>query len=369
RKNDGKNVSPSTNLLPQKSKDDDEEDRDDDEDKDDDTSVNVNKINKEINKSVKSSQKEVAIAMKNSQKDMEQAQKEMEKIKPELVKINTEAIQAKIDEGLKIQKEAMARVAEANFFPGSPVIEKKDETFTVKGTPKVTIDAKNCAVSVRGWDRQEVQYFITRISKRRTQKPLEFTADHSDSEVKIIVNGGKDSDDREFFNEADRVRVEVFVPKKSNLRIRTDREIRLENVSGDIDLKGVDESINVRDVDGKLRIASTDGRIRVIGFTGEIESQTADGDMSLEGNFQKITATTTGDGKIILTLPDDASAIIRANTKSVCLDGIAPSKIKTVDISDESSVWRIGNGSANYNFNVTDGEIFIRSISDLKAGL
>lgn len=366
RKNDGKNVNPSTNLLPQKSKDDDEDW--DDNDSDNDSLVNVDKINKEVNKAAKSAQKDAAMEMKNAQKEMEKAQKEFEKIKPELAKINTEEIQARIDEGLKRQKEAMARIADTNFFVGAPVIEKKTESFTVKGTPKVTVDAKNCAVSVRGWDKQEVEYFITRISKKRSQKPLEFTADHSDSEVKIRVNGGKDSGNREFFDDSDRVRVEVFVPKKSNLWIRTDREIRLENVSGDIDLTGSDESINVRDVDGKLRIASVDGRIRVIGFKGEIESKTADGEMSLEGDFQKITAT-TGDGNIILTLPDDASAIIRANTDSVCLDGIAPSRIKTVDISEDLSVWRIGNGTANYNFNVSGGQVFIRSLNDLKVGL
>jgi DUF4097 and DUF4098 domain-containing protein YvlB len=299
---------------------------------------------------------------------MEKAQKELEKIKPELVKINQEEIQARIEEGMQRQKEAMERMANVNFFAGAPVVEKKSESFTVKGTPKVIVDAKNCSVTVRGWDKQEVQYSITRISKRRNQTPLAYTADHSDSDVKITVNGEKDADNREYFNDLERVRVEVFVPKKSNLRILTNREIRLENVSGDIDLTGEDESINVRDVDGKLRIASTDGKIRVIGFKGEIEAKSADGDMSLEGDFQRITAT-SGDGNIIVTLPDDVSAIIRANTDAVSLDGIPQSRIKTVDISEESSVWRIGNATANYNFTVADGQVFIRSISDLKASL
>ncbi len=363
RKDDGKSVNPSTNLLPQKSQDNDE-----DWDNDNDTSVNVNKMNKEINKSVKKSQADVAIAMKNSQKEIEMAQKEMERIKPELAKINQEEIQARIDEGLQRQKEAMERLANVNFFAGAPVVEKKSETFTVKGTPKIIVDAKNCSVTVRGWDRQEVQYSISRISKKRTQKPLAYTAEHSDSDVKITVNGEKDSESREYFNDLERVRVEVFVPKKSNLRILTNREIRLENVSGDIDLTGEDESINVRDVDGKLRVASTDGKIRVIGFKGEIEAKSADGDMSLEGDFQKITAT-SGDGNIIVTLPDNVSAIIRANTSSVSLDGIPESRIKNVDISEDSSVWRIGDSTANYNFTVADGQVFIRSISDLKAGL
>jgi DUF4097 and DUF4098 domain-containing protein YvlB len=166
----------------------------------------------------------------------------------------------------------------------------------------------------------------------------------------------------------ERVRVEVMVPKKSNLRILTNREIRLENVSGDIDLTGADQSINVRDVDGKLKIAAVDGKIRVIGFKGEIESKTADGDMSLEGDFEKISAT-TADGTIIITVPDDVSAIINANTESVSLEGIAPSKVKTVDIGKESAMWRIGGGKANYSFHVSDGQVFIRTMTDLRASL
>ena len=350
RKDDGKNVNPATNLLPQKGKEDDEEDWDTE-------SMNTEQMNRDIDKSVRNAKKMSDAATKNSKKELEKAQKEFERV-------NSKETQASLEESLKYVNEAMKPDAETNFA-GAPVIEKKEETFTVKGMQKVSVDAKNCAVSVRGWDKSEVQYSITRISKRRTQKPLEFTAEHSDSEVKIRINGGNLSND-DYFGGAERLRVEVFVPKKSNLWIRTDREIRLENVSGEIDLKGADESINVRDVDGKLKIAAADGRIRVIGFKGEIESQTADGDMNLEGDFQKITAT-TGDGSIILNLPDDASATIRANTESVDLKGITPSRIKTVDVSEDSSVWRIGNGSANYNFTVADGNIIVRSANILKS--
>ena len=361
RKNDGKTVNPATNLLPQKTKEDDEEDWD----SDGNSSLDADKLNNDINKSLKDSQKEVDAAMRNSQKDLEKAQKEMEKIKPELAKLNTAEMQAKIDEAMKIQKQAMERLADVNFAV-APVIEEKSENFAVKGTPKVIVNAENCAVSVRGWDKPEVSYSITRIAKARNQKPLEFTADHSDSEVKIRVNGGKDSDSREYSGDSERIRIEVFVPKKSNLQIITNREIRLENVSGDIDLKGSDESINIRDVDGKLRVASSDGRIRVIGFKGEIISETSDGDMSLEGDFQKINASTS-DGNIIVTLPDDASATIKANTESVNLEGIAPSRITTADVSETASVWRIGNGGAEYTFKVSDGQVFIRSSKDLKS--
>ena len=67
-----------------------------------------------------------------------------------------------------------------------------------------------------------------------------------------------------------------------------------DGVSGDIDLKGEDEAINVRDADGQLKLTAADGQVRVIGFKGDLNSQTADGDVFLEGDFQKLTAKAGG---------------------------------------------------------------------------
>jgi hypothetical protein len=53
----------------------------------------------------------------------------------------------------------------------------------------------------------------------------------------------------------------------------------------------------------------------------------------------------------------------------VNLEGISPKRITTVDISEDSAIWRIGNGTANYSFTVADGQVFIRSMNDLKASL
>lgn len=364
RKNDGKAVNPATNLLPAKNKNNDD---DIDVDVDVDAKVDVDKMNREIGKTVTKSRTEMNAEMRKAQRDMQRAQRELERVKPEIVTIDKEALQTKIREDVRRQADAM-RLLEANFFSGAPVIEKKSETLTVKGTPKIIVDAKSCDVSIRGWDKPEVQYSITRISKSRNQKGISYNVNQSDSEVKIIVSGAKDAQNREIFNDLERVRVEVFVPKKSNLRILSNREIRLENVSGEVDLTGSDEAINIRNVDGKLSVAARDGKIRVIGFAGEITAKTAGGDMSLEGDFEKITAT-TGDGDIIVTVADDVSAIIRANTSAVKLDGNLPSKVKTEDISEKSSVWRIGGSKAEYNFSVGDGQIFIRSMNDLKASL
>jgi DUF4097 and DUF4098 domain-containing protein YvlB len=354
RKADGKNPNPAVNLLPQKSADNDNDD--------DQSRVNAPKMNREIAKSIKESQKETAKAMKESEKEIRKIQPEIEAAIRESARIDaakivtSEQVQQQLREAQRIQREALARFAEVDWVGNAPKVEKKTETLSVKGTPKVTVDAKECSVSVKGWDRPEVQYFLRRISRNRSVRPLDLKVDKTDSTVNIKVIGL--DEEESFTSDANQVRLEVFVPKKSNLRILTNREIRLENVSGEIDLTGEDEAINVRDVDGKLNLKAVDAMVRIIGFKGEFASDTSDANIMLEGDFDKITAKSV-DGTIVLTLPEGSSASFVSNTE-----------IETSGLSltaDGANRWRLGKGGAKYNFNFADGKVFVRNASNLTA--
>lgn len=365
RKADGKNPSQPVNLLNDKAKDEEDWDWDDDNASVNRAKVNTAKINREVARAVKDSQKDVAKAMKEAEKELKNIQPEIavitnEAILQSLENIDSAEMQKQIQQAQVIQKEALARLADINWTGGAPVIEKKSETFNVKGKPKVTIDAKGCAVSVRGWDRAEVQYAVKKFSRSsRNQPPVESKVEHDERTVSIkILNRNRTAtDDGDFFNEAGNVRVEVFVPKKSDLKIVTNGEIRLENVSGEIDLSGADEAINVRDVDGKLSVASVDGRVRIVGFRGELIAQSVDGETYLEGDFQKISAR-SGDGKIYLTLPETINADFLSNTE-IESDGFEL-------IKEDEKTWRAGRGGAQYNFTFADGNLIVRGVDLLK---
>ncbi len=366
RKNDGKNPSPAVNLLPQKNSDDQDWDNDSDNDKDDDSDVSVvvdtAKINSEVARAVKDSAKVSATAMK-------EAQKEIVKIKPEIVKINKEALkqaavvlnsdemQRQIRAGVQDQEAAIARIRNIGFLGAMPRVEKKSDVIPVKGVPKVTIQAKGCSVKVRGWDRSDVQYTVTQLSDNRSRSPIQMNEDHTDSSVTIkVTNNDNDAMNGNFFNDLKSVRIEVFVPRKSNLKIVSNGEIRLDGVSGDVELSGEDESINVRDVDGKLLVKNANGLVRVIGFKGDLDAATADGDVFLEGDFSRLAARGES-GSFMLTLPDMVNADIVSNAK-VEGDGIDL-------IAGGPNKWRIGKGGANYSFTLADGSVLIRNASSI----
>ena len=374
RKSDGKSQSPATDLLPQKDKDDEDWDNDKD---DDDSSINSAKINKEVAKAVKQNTKVTEKAMAETQKQIKKMQPEIEKVTAESIERAAQAIEQtavildsddfkqKVKEAQIRQEEIAAKIADASFFPSVPRVEKKSESIAVKGTPKVTIDATGCSVAVRGWDKNEVQYRVTQFSDPRNHKPINIQENHTDSAVNISVqNPDGDARSGNFIPGGAHIRIEVFVPKKSNLKINANGEIRLEGVSGDVELSGADESINVRDVDGSLRVSNDDGRVRVIGFRGQIDAQTDDGIMNLEGDFQSLKAH-SGEGEITVTLPDGAGADLDSNCDAVQSEGIALTKVSS---NEDRNRYRVGNGGASFRID-SQGEIRIRSVNSLVSKL
>ncbi len=363
RKSDGKNLSPATNLLPQKQKDEDDWDKDDEDDPDFKSSVrhiNTVKLNKEVAKAVKESTKISAVALADAQRELKMIQPELAKITAESVGLAAEVMKsAQVKTAVKdamMQRATLARLADVAFFPSMPRVEMKSNSIAVKGVPKVIVDAKGCSVTIRGWEKSEVKYRVTQFSDARNREPVKINEDHTDSTVTLkLENPSYDARNGNFFDEARRVKIEIFVPRKSNLKITANGEIRLEGVSGEIDLTGSDESLNVRDVDGKLHVSSSAGRIRVIGFKGEIIAESSDGMISLEGDFQKMLARSS-DGPILLTLPEGTQADLDATCDQINGEGIALARIGG---DEKLSKYRIGKGGSQFYIE-TQGAIRVR---------
>ncbi|MEO7538477.1 MAG: DUF4097 family beta strand repeat-containing protein [Pyrinomonadaceae bacterium] len=353
RKSDGKTLSPSTNLLPRKDKNDEDWDMDDE-----DSSSPSSKAEKGAARAARAAQRDAERALRQAQRDIETARPELEKINDKL--IDTEKLKEKIKETEMMRRNIMTQIANANFTSAVPRVEKKSNSFAVKGVPAVTINAKGCSVSIRGWDKNEVQYTATQLSDARRHSAIKITEDHTDTAVNIGVDSiGVES--RRFLEDPNSFRIQVFVPRRSNLKITSSGEIRLESVTGDVELSGGDEAINVRDLDGKLRVTNADGRIRVIGFLGELDATTAGGSMSLEGDFNKLEAKGDG-GDIVVTLSDAASAQLEASCSDVQADGIG---LVRVSSDDSRSIYKIGNGGGPKYHVTTNGEVRVRGSSNL----
>lgn len=379
RKNDGKTISPATDLLNLKSEDDEDWE---DADAENTSGIRPPKspkapkppkapkislpplpplppaISEVDNEAIRQS---VEDAMREAGLELAKIQPELEKINADAIRIDSEQMQKQIKEAQAIYAEAAKRGFEGYRTIGSPVIEKKSGSFAVKGTPKVTVETKDCAVIVRGWDKPEISYSAVRIARAGGKSVNEewttsaTKTNESDVSFKVFSTVKPDNAN---FEDATKVRLEIFVPKKTDLKITTNGEIRLEGISGEIDLTGVDEAINVRDADGKLTVGTADGRIRVIGFRGAFDGRTADGVMNLEGDFQSFNALAT-DGTIVLTLPENSNADLESNAE------IESDGVNLIRGDAKTKSWRVGKGGKVFRMAVQNGKVIVRSANSV----
>lgn len=359
RRNDGKQPSTVTNLLQGDSRSDENLEIDVAKSK-----QNTDKINRDIARAARDT------ARASSEAGVKLAQAEVARILPEIEKIRVESLDkippvdvgeivTKVATTVAAQTDLLVRLADVNWSGSHSFIEKRSNSFPVKGIPKVVVEAKGCSVRVRGWDRPEVKYVITEVgSSSRQSKPV-VDETVSDTAIDLKVRNTEAASRDIFFNgDKESVRLEIFVPRRSNLKIVSNGEIRIDGVSGDVELVGVDESIDVRDGEGKLTVSAVDGQIRVIGYAGDVESTTTGGNVFLEGEFSSIEGR-SNDGTYVVTLPEAVNADIRSDADSIVLDGI-----RNVEVLREGH-WRIGSGGASFNFNVQDGSVRIRSMASL----
>ncbi len=375
RKNDGKQPAAATDLLPSKHQDDDW-----DSDIDVSKKVDAAKINKNIAKAVKETTKSLPAVSAATEKALADAHLELSKARPEMEKLNadlarvaneslraaTEAVKLEdIRNAVLAEGDRMARIADASFFSRVPRVEKKSGSFPVKGVPKVTIVGKGCSVTVKGWDRSEVQYRVSHFADARSREQLSVKENHTDSSIDLDVsNPSAEGRDARFFDPSRRVHIEVFVPKKTNLKIDANGTIRLDGVSGDLQVIGADEGIDVRDSDGKLNVSNVDGLVRIVGFSGDLVAKTTDGDVRLDGDFTSITGSAKC-GNFMLSIPENIDAEISGS-------GSSESSLRVEDIAGgkqlSESNWQFGKGTRKYKFDLRGGELVVQNRDLINGG-
>jgi DUF4097 and DUF4098 domain-containing protein YvlB len=357
RRKDGKTPGPVVNLLPAAGSDD----------------VSTGPSPAEVDRLVRETRRTVAKASAQIDKEITAVRPELEKAMAESGKVSVEAMRIAAEtlrsDVLKdairngIATGADGRLAGIYFTSGStPSVEKKANSFAVSGVPNVDLTANDCSVSVRGWDRNEVQYRVVKLTGVSDEKTVSVIEAVNGPDIGIRVeNAGNDNVRGRNPDMPRTARIEIFVPKRTNIKIKAEGAIRIDGVSGEMTLIGRDESVNVRDSEGKLSIRSYDGRIRVVGHRGEVNVQSSDGAIALDGDFSLLTVNSS-DGDVEVAVPTDLSAVIRSTREAITVDGI---KILSEDRSETGSRLVAGGGANQFSIN-TEGSVRIRSRESMR---
>jgi DUF4097 and DUF4098 domain-containing protein YvlB len=325
---DGLPLSPAASLEGDKSGDDV------DVDVDVDTSV-AEKVRVRVDTAriAREAQREVDAAMRDAQREMEQAQRDMAREKAKVrVSVNR----------IKTNSENSSDRFQA----------KETRTFTVNGSPRITLNTFDGHVTIHGWDKSEVTYTAVKGSHdEESLKDITIEAQQQGEAISIIAK----SDDEENGT----VNFDIYVPRQSSLHVSSgDGALNIDGVTGQITLRSGDGPIEVANGGGQLQVNTGDGVIRVIKFDGQVDARTGDGAIALDGNFNSLSAR-TGDGTISLTVPAGSSFTIETNAPDeISNEGFTVAE--DVTPSPRVKRWKIGNGGKVFVLNTGEGKILLR---------
>lgn len=360
RRNDGKQLSPSVDLLPTKGKDSDDDFDLDIEDLD--ASINAAaKANRELSKADRALARgaaQAAARIAATAPEIARLGVDAARFEAEKAKLAAKAIDLKSIEKMKVDMERLAvtmpEIAAVNFAPSMPRVVKQSNTFNVKGKPKVTVAANGVDVRIIGWNEPTVKYSLVEVASSRSRENIKVIESNSDSKVELTIDGTAGVRPAGMRFEP---RLIVYVPRSADLKVTTEGEIRVEGVSGKVEVEGGEQSVNLRDIKGELTVSSTEGIIRLVGFDGKLNASSDSGLMSLEGSFSSLDAR-SDTGEIVLTLPSTSNAQINAVAENVRFEGMKPNR------GTGDDTYRIGSGGNVYTIE-TAKDLVVRSTESI----
>ena len=189
--------------------------------------------------------------------------------------------------------------------------------FTVSGKPELRVDAGDGGVTVRAWDRSEIEARVTTLGWRIGPSDVQIIERQSGDRVELELRIPR----RAFnFGMGRRsIQVELHVPRELHSDIHTgDGHISVDGIKGDMRLTTGDGRIEAESVDGALDAHTGDGRIRVRGRFDALRLQTGDGSIDAEiARGSKLASewnVRTGDGHVTLRIPDGLAADVEVHT-------------------------------------------------------
>lgn len=158
-----------------------------------------------------------------------------------------------------------------------------------------------------------------------------------------------------------RIDIDVTVPRRVNLEVRTDDgHIAVNHVAGELRLHTGDGNMELHALDGTLLASSGDGHITADGRFDNLDLSSGDGRIEAEAlRGSRIAGTwrlRSGDGSILLRLPEDFGAELEATTGDGAVNVDFP--ITTTGRIRESRIrGRLNGGGGFLDLHTGDGSI------------
>jgi DUF4097 and DUF4098 domain-containing protein YvlB len=233
---------------------------------------------------------------------------------------------------------------------GDMLTEEFHQTYPLSATGRVAIENINGGVRVSVWDRNEVK--VDAIKTARTREQLEEvqievvnTTDSVRIKTKCPDRAQNDEGSRRYSNPAS-IEYTLTIPRKAQM----DSGL----VNGSLDIEGAE---------GDVKAACVNGRIKANGLTGEVKLSTVNG--GIEANLARLdegkgVSLVSVNGTIVLTIPANASAQVRANTVHGAITNDFGLQVNDGQYVGHDLSGQIGSGGPRVRLSNVNGPISIK---------
>ena len=236
---------------------------------------------------------------------------------------------------------------------GDMVTEEFHQNYPLSPTGRVSIQNINGGVRIAVWDQNEVK--VDAVKKARQREDLD--------EVKIDVVNTADSvriqskypdRDQTFNDQGSRrrnswatVEYTLTIPRKAHLD-------SAELVNGSLDIEGAE---------GDVKAACVNGRVKATGLMGEVKLSTVNG--GVEATIARLddakgVSLNSVNGTIVLIIPANASAQVKANTVHGAITNDFGLQVNDGQYVGHDLSGQIGSGGPRVRLSNVNGTISIK---------
>jgi Putative adhesin len=197
--------------------------------------------------------------------------------------------------------------------------EEWTKTFTVAGKADLRVETSDAHIQVDTWDQNTIKAHVTTQNLKIGEGGLRIYDHQNGDAVELEVKFPRETCMFCVHVRSQRVETTIRMPREGKVNLHTgDGKIKLSNFKGDMQLDTGDGDAEAEGVDGNLRAHTGDGHIRVGGRFDALDLKTGDGRIEaivmLGSTVTNVWDLKTGDGSVILRLPQDFAADVDLHT-------------------------------------------------------
>ncbi len=231
--------------------------------------------------------------------------------------------------------------------------EEFHQTYPLNATGRVSIENINGGVRISVWDQNEVKVdAVKRAYKKERLDEAKVDVSSTPDSVRIRTEypdrnqSFSDGEPRRYHNPAT-VEYSLTIPRKARID-------SADLVNGSLEIEGAEGDVKAACVNGNVKARGLTGDVKLSTVNGEVEATITRLDESKSASLNSVN------GSIVLTIPSDANAQVKANTIHGAITNDFGLRVNDGEYVGHDLSGQIGNGGPRIRLSNVNGSIAIR---------